>query len=84
MTNSQSPRVIDWIIGNLFFELSVDFVPKSNPDNILILLYICQVNLKSASLSYLAYLALTRYKDHIRIKSIFIRYRHKQLYRRSV
>jgi hypothetical protein len=30
MTNSQSPRVIDWVIGNLFFELSVDFVPDEN------------------------------------------------------
>jgi len=30
MTNSQSRRTIDWVIGNLHFELSVDVVPDEN------------------------------------------------------
>jgi hypothetical protein len=44
MTNSQSLRAIDWVIGKLYFELSVYCVPKSNPANKLILLYICSDN----------------------------------------
>ena len=48
MTNSQSPRTIDWVIGNLKLRSSVDYVPKSNPPNTLILLCNCSANLKSA------------------------------------
>ena len=46
MTNSQSRQTEDCVIGNLHFGLSLNFVPESNPDNILILLCICSANLK--------------------------------------
>jgi hypothetical protein len=35
---------MDTVIRNLHFKLSVDFVPKSNLLNLLMLLYICSNN----------------------------------------
>ena len=43
-TNSQSRRTVDRVIRNLLFDLSVYFVPKSNPYNNLISLYISSAN----------------------------------------
>ena len=45
MTNSQSRRTVDRVIRNLYFELSVYFVPESIIVNQLNLLYICSDNL---------------------------------------
>ena len=37
MTNSQFHRTIDWVIGNLHFDLSVDYVPAPEIKEICIL-----------------------------------------------